>query len=439
MIDGLLGRTTFRRYFLAQTLSVFGDRLVPLALAFAVLAITDSLTALGLVLLASRLPVILFALLGGAAGDRYDRRTVMIAADVVRFGCQAATAALLLSGHAEVWSLMVLQSVAGAATAFFTPAATGMVAALVPSAELRRANALLSVSMNTGAIVALGISGALVALVGPGWAFALDALTFAASAFFLIGLKVTAALTPVGERTGLLRRVGAGWSAVASRPWLWSATAHLALLNGLVIAPTIVLGPFVAERDLGGATSWAAIGIGAALGGLAGAGIALRWHPRRPLAAAFGCVFAVTPLLVLLAVPGPVWALVLAAGAASMQTSIFNVFLTSTVQAHIPAALLARVSSVTMVGSLAALPVGMALVGPLAGLVGSRTVLLAAATWAVLSTAAVLTLPSVRRLTDPSPRFEDPEDREDPEVSGDSDDRESGQNRLDHDDREPAA
>jgi MFS family permease len=82
----------------------------------------------------------------------------MIAADVVRFGCQAATAALLLSGHAEVWSLMVLQAPAGAATAFFTPAATGLVAALVPSAELRRANALLSVSMNCGAIVALGIS-----------------------------------------------------------------------------------------------------------------------------------------------------------------------------------------------------------------------------------------------------------------------------------------
>jgi MFS family permease len=96
----------FRRYYLGYTASAFGDSLTPFALAFAVLDLTGSPAALGMVLLSTRLPVIVFALVGGAIGDRFSRRTIMLLTDTVRFLAQGATAAILLTGVARIWMLV---------------------------------------------------------------------------------------------------------------------------------------------------------------------------------------------------------------------------------------------------------------------------------------------------------------------------------------------
>ena len=95
----LLRLPSLRRYLLGQTLSAFGDSLMPIALVFAVLGQGGSATAVGLVLLASRIPSILIVLLGGAVGDRLDRRKVMLVTDAARCALQTVTGALLLTGH----------------------------------------------------------------------------------------------------------------------------------------------------------------------------------------------------------------------------------------------------------------------------------------------------------------------------------------------------
>ncbi|PZG20686.1 MFS transporter, partial [Nonomuraea aridisoli] len=147
----------FRRYYIGQTASAFGDSLTPFAMAFAVLHLTGSAVDLGVVVLSTRLPVIVLTLLGGAAGDRFQRRTVMLVADLVRFVAHGGTAVLLLAGAAEIWMLVALQLVAGAGSAFFNPAAVGLVGSLAGKEQLQAANSLISISRSAASIMALSL------------------------------------------------------------------------------------------------------------------------------------------------------------------------------------------------------------------------------------------------------------------------------------------
>src|ERR687888_552224 len=110
MPASLRERGPFRLLFWGQALSVIGDRITPIAIAFAVLGIGTA-TDLGVVLAAGGVPFALFALAGGVCSGRLGRRRIMLASDVVRAVVQAATATLLLTGSAEVWMLVVLSFV----------------------------------------------------------------------------------------------------------------------------------------------------------------------------------------------------------------------------------------------------------------------------------------------------------------------------------------
>src|SRR3954454_18284862 len=116
----------FRLLFAGQALSVLGDRVTPVAIAFAVLALGD-VTDLGIVLAAGGIPFALFAIAGGVVSDRIGRRQVMIPSALVARAPQATPAALLLSGRAEVWMLFVLSAVYGTPAAVFLPALIGLV------------------------------------------------------------------------------------------------------------------------------------------------------------------------------------------------------------------------------------------------------------------------------------------------------------------------
>lgn len=387
----------FRTYYVGQTASAFGDSLTPFAMAFAVLHLTGSPVDLGVVVLSTRLPVIVLTLLGGAVGDRFPRRTVLLIADVVRFAAHGVTAVLLLTGAADLWTLVALQLVAGVGTAFFNPAATGLVGSLVGKDELQAANSLIALSRSAASILALAAAGALVALVGPGWAVLIDALTFLVSACFV-------ALLPRaldGERTsggGLPASIRGGFSEVAGRPWLWVWIAHSAFTNLVVVSPILVLGPYVADQHLGGAPAWSAIGIAYAAGGVAGGVLGARWRPERPMAMGLLIFLLMAPLPALLAVPAGLWALVPAGLAAGLQLVVYNVLQTTAIQRHVPEARLSRVTSVALLGSLVAAPIGMALAGPAADLLGTRPLLVGCAVLAVVATGAALAAPSAWRL-----------------------------------------
>jgi len=391
----VLRAPNFRRYYFGQSLSNFGDMLVPLALAFAVLDLTGSVAALGMVMLASRVPIIVFTLIGGAIGDSLPRRKVMLVADAVRLVAHGATGALLLMGDARLWHLIVLQVLAGSAAAFFDPAASGLVRNLVEPSEIRKANSLLTLTRNGITIIALAASGAIIAILGPGWAFVVNSITFLASITVLLRMDL-----PDGDRvwirTDFLRQVHEGLSYVRHSGWLSVTIVYTSLLNTLVIAPMMILGPAVSKSSLGGAAVWAAVLIASTSGSLVGSALSLKIHPRRPLSTAIGVVFAAIPLALTLAFVAPLWLILPAAVLFGMQSSFSTILISSLIQQNIAEGTLSRVMSVHQLGARSLTPLGFALVGVAAARWGTADVLLACAAWTFVSTSFVVALPRIR-------------------------------------------
>jgi MFS family permease len=385
----------FRLLFSGQAVSVLGDRMAVVALAFAVLEIGGSTSDVGLVLAAGAFPLVATVLAGGVVADRTSRRAVMVTADLVRVASQGAMAALLIAGVAEVWMLALVAGVTGAATGFFGPASTGLLPEVVLAEQLQPANGLRASAVSTGEILGPVLGGVLVAAAGAGWAIAADAATFAISAACLSTLRLPARVA--AQPSSFVADLRQGWVAFRSRKWVWTFVAYFAIVN-LLWGAWGVLGPVVAERDLGGAAAWgtilAAVGVGALVGSL----LATRVKPRRPLLlAALADGLFVLPLASLAAANSvPLIACAAALSGAGMAVAI--AVWESTLQRHIPGESLSRVSSYDWFGSLAFYPLGLAIWGPVAALIGISVSLWLAFGLAVLMTLALISIPDIRHL-----------------------------------------
>jgi MFS family permease len=386
---GPLREREFRNLYAGQAVSVVGDGLLPVALAFAVLqSLGEGAGELGIVLAANAASLAVFVLVGGVWADRLPRRTVMLAADSIRLVVQGLIAALLIAGGLSVLLLAALQVVYGAAEAFFRPAATGLMPETVARERLQSANALMGLTTNAGTVVGPALGGLLVVAVGPGGAFVFDAATFLVSALFL--LRLNAGRRPAsGVRRAFLRELAEGFREVRARRWLWVTIVVASAWLFLAYAPLYALGPVVAEDDLGGAGAWATILAAYGLGGVAGGLVALRWRPRRPL---------YTPVPALLAVGAPLWSITVASALAGGSFGVFGVLWDTAMQTRVPPAALSRVSSFDWMGSLALLPAGFALAGPLAEVVGVDAVLWVGAGSAFVLALAMAADPAIRRL-----------------------------------------
>jgi MFS family permease len=389
----------FRLLFLGQSLSVVGDRMLAVAIAFAVLSIGDA-TDLGIVLAASGIPFALFAIAGGVLSDRVGRRRTMIASDVIRTACQAIVAALLISGRAEVWMLVVLSAVYGASAAIFMPALMGLIPQLVPSERIQEANALLGFTRSVANVAGPALAGLIIAFGTPGDVIAIDALTFAVSAACLIALR-PAAPAPEPDGDGFAARLRAGWREVRARRWLTVGLGAMAAYHVCVLPAVYVLGPVLSERELSGASSWAAIvacwGIGTAIGNL----LAIRLRLARPVfAAAVALVFACTQAAIIGSGlgTGGIAALELLAGIAS---SLFFTLWDTSIQEQVPPNAVSRVSSYDFSVSLGLMPLGMAVAGPIAAAVGLQETLAGLSAVGILAALGWLAVPDVRRVRRP--------------------------------------
>jgi predicted MFS family arabinose efflux permease len=400
-VGGVPAQRAFRLLFAAQSISSLGDRLVPVALAFAVLDLTGSATALGAVLAAQTIPLVAFVLFGGVWADRLSRRRVMLASDLVRAVSQGSSAALLLTGRAHVWELVALQAVYGTAVAFFGPAALALLPETVETSQLQQANSLIALSGNVAAVIGPAVAGVIVAASHPGWGLAFDAVTFLGSAACVAAMPPVVAA--VRERAPMLSELRAGWSAFRARRWLWITVACFTLYVGFGWAPWQVLGPQIARQSLGGPGAWAAIVVALGVGSVAGGLIALRFRPRYPLRMSM-CVFVtVTPaMMASVAAHAPlplILALALIDGSAG---TMFNTFWFTSMQSDIPAGEQARVFSWDYLGSTAMLPLGQALSGPVAATLGLSTTLYCAAGVTFVLFALGLSARAVRDFSPPA-------------------------------------
>jgi predicted MFS family arabinose efflux permease len=315
---------------------------------------------------------------------------------VVRAISQGAISVLLLTGHAQLWELFVSSAVWGTAAAFFTPASTSVVPETVSPGRLQQANALLSLTRGVVGLGAPALAGILIATAGMGIVFAIDSLSFLVSALFLLRLPLPALPVRLNQ-PNFLRELADGWQELKTRSWLWASIIAFGALN-TGVAVFFVLGPVVVNTDLGGATDWGLILSGSAGGALLGGAIALRWKPTRPLVVVFGITLVSAVQLLLLVPPAPVLSMIAAAVLAMTAVTIGTVVWTTTLQEHIPPHALARVTAYDSLGSLVSVPVGFALAGPVAALIGVDATLIGAAVLMVVAGLAVLTVPSVRAL-----------------------------------------
>lgn len=398
---GIPAQRAFRLLFAAQSISSLGDRLVPVALAFAVLNLTGSVTSLGVVLAAQTIPLVLFVLVGGVWADRLPRRLVMATSDIVRAVSQGLCAVLLLAGTAHLWELVVLQAIYGTARAFFDPAALSVVPQTVDTRDLQRANSLIALTDNVSGVVGPAVAGVIVAGAEPGWGLAFDAATFIASVACVWAMPPVA--TKVRERTTLVHELRHGWGAFRARRWLWITVSCFTLYIGCVWAPWQVLGPQIARLSLGGAGAWAAIVVALGAGSIAGGVIALRARPRHPFRLTFAIFVVVTPtMLALVAAHAPLALILPVAVIDGSSGTLFNTFWFTAVQSDVPAAELARVMSWDYFGSVAILPLGQALSGPVAAAVGASTALYGAAGLTALLFGLGLAVPAVRNFSPPA-------------------------------------
>ena len=386
----------FRLLFAGRTVSLLGSAIAPVALAFAVLDLTGSTTDLGLILAARQIPLIVFILVGGIWADRLPRNRVMVGADVVSGLTQATVATLLIAGTPEIWQLAALAALNGTSTAFFFPASSGIIPQTVPASLLQPANALLRLGINGAMIAGAAAAGFLVAAFGSGPALAVDAATYLLGAVFISLMRLPASLKM--EAQHFLRELGEGWREFRSRTWLWVIVIQFSVVNAVESGALNVLGPVVSEQELGGARDFGLIltaqGIGLVVGGFVG----LRYRPKRMLLVATGAILLMPLVLVALGFPLALPIILVAGFVAGLGIETFGILWDTTMQQEIPPASLSRVYSYDMLGSIAFVPIGLALAGPIADLVGVREALFGAAAIVVFATLPVFAVRDVRKL-----------------------------------------
>ncbi|MGD0690777.1 MAG: MFS transporter [Acidimicrobiales bacterium] len=393
-----LRERNFRLFFIGQTASQIGSGMAPVAIVFAVLA-HGTAVDVGYVLAAETIPLVILLLVGGVVADRMSRRSLMLRADILRTAAEAALGVWVLVGRPPLWGFMTLAALMGVGQAFFMPALTGIVPQMLGNDVLQEGNALYGISASSGGIVGPAIAGVIVAVSSPGWAILADSLTYLLSVISLGLIRIDWSATEHSESfIALLRQ---GWDAFWSRTWLWVIVVEFSLANAF-FASFLVLGPVVAKHHLGGAPAWgtilAAQGVGSVVGGI----VMLRFHPRRPLLIATLATLVFPLPLFLVADHSPTYVISLFALLAGASVSVFSVLWSTTMQREVPPELLSRVSAYDWFGSLALMPIWMALVGPVATRIGtSRTLELSGIVMIALVCVALL-VPSVTQLRAPA-------------------------------------
>ena len=377
----VLRHRDFRYLWFAQSASVIGDCIVIVALALFVIELTGNATDLGLVFAAASLPLVGFLLLGGVWADRLPRHRVMVVTDLVRFALHALLAALIFAGVVKIWELIAIEALFGTAEAFFRPAANGLLPQTVPEQEIQQANGLSTLSNNIGEFAGPALATALVLELGAGWAFALDAATFLLSAALLIRVRPRRReVAPAGggndQRVSVWAELREGFAEVRSRSWVWATLAAFcaALFTGL--APWFVLGPVVAREQYGDIGIYGLVSAALGLGTIAGSLLGIGWRPRFPIRAAMLAILLWPASAILYAAAITLWVVVPAVVIGGAGIALFDVWWLTALAERIPPDKLSRVSSYDWMVSLALLPVGYVLAGPLAHALGAVEVLL---------------------------------------------------------------
>jgi MFS family permease len=390
----------FRLLWSGMCISLIGDGIFMVAMAWQVYALSNAPTALSLVGIAMTVPTITLLLLGGVLSDRLDRRRVMLFADVTRGLAVGMLALLSITGLIELWHVVALVAMYGAGAAFFGPAFDSFVPDVLPAEELAQANSLDHfVRPIALRLAGPAIGGVLIDVVGVGFAFALDATSFAVSAVTLLCLR-TRRRHPGAQHGSMGAEIRTGFRYVRRHVWLWGTFGTAAIAYLLFMGPAEVLLPFIVKNDLGGSAS--ELGAVFAAGGIGSVGCAVilgqRGLPKRDITFMYVAWTLATFAVAGYGIATSVWMLMVASLAFNALETAGTIVWATAKQRHVPPSLLGRVSSLDWLISIGLLPVSFALTGPVSGALGAQTTLVGAGLLGGIITVAALALPGMRAI-----------------------------------------
>lgn len=393
-----LREPNFRWYVAERFVNLVGGTMASVALAFAVLEVSDSPSALGTVLAANSIPLVLFLLAGGVLADRFGRVLLIQVGNVLAGLSQLTIAFLLLHGHARVWQLAALAAVIGVAQAVSMPAVSSLMPALVPRGMLQQANAL--VSMLRGALTVIGpsVAGLLVVTAGPGWAIAVDGITYLLAAVILLRVRIPRTKVTPKLRHSALAELREGWTMFRTTTWLWAVVLAFLLINMIHAGALSTLGPVLAKRGEIGEQGWGLLLSAEAIGLLLTTVVMLRIRLARPLLVGMLGISVEGFLLIALGLEMPIVLLLTVAVLSGAGVELFSLGWSLAMQEHVPEEMLSRAYSYDALGSFVAIPVGQLLFGPLGAALGVAHVILVAGVVYVVIALATLGSRSVRTL-----------------------------------------
>jgi len=392
----VLGYRDFRLLLADRLLAPGAFAFSLVGVSFAVLDATGSTADLSYVLAAQILPSLVFALVGGVFADRFAPQRVIVAANVMIAVGEGGFGLLVLLGQPQLWQMIGLETITGAGMAIFYPASQALLPRLVPDSLLQEASAMSRLAMNAAQMAGAGIAGVFVAAAGPGWALATCGIGMFGTVPLLLAIRAPGAVRT--QTPNVLRELRDGWSAFASRRWLWATTIQYSVVFAAWYGAFDVLGPVVAREHLGGATAWGLITAADAVGLIIGGVIGLRYTAKRPIrfVVLIGATIAITPLALASLWPLPL--ICVAAVGLGIALELMMVQWTVTVARNVPPDLLARVSAYDVLGSVAAMPLGALLVGPIAEVAGVSATQYGAAALIVIASGLTLLAPEVRHM-----------------------------------------
>lgn len=383
----------------AMAVSLLGDGIYFVAIAWESFALSNSPVTLSLVGSAWTLPMVVSLLFGGVLSDRCDRRRLICVAALAQGVAIGALGALAIARALEMWALLSLVAAYGAAQGAFTPALEALVPTLVPSEQLLQASALDQLGRPlTLQLLGPAIGGLLVGVGGTGLAFLADAASFFVAGVAILSLRTRPARRRADSRARVIPDIAVGLRYVCSKRWLWGTLAAAALTLVAFVGPSEVLLPFLVKNQLhAGSGVLGAVRAFGGAGAMCGAlvvgrcGLPTRFVTMMFASWALKCLgLAAYGLMV------GGWSFALVAFLSGGVGALGNVVWGMMMKRFVPNELLGRVSSLDWLVSIGLVPLSFALTGPLAEAIGVRTLLLAAGVSGGLTMLAFLGLPGVR-------------------------------------------
>ncbi|MEU5089390.1 MFS transporter [Streptomyces sp. NPDC021356] len=393
----------FALFFVARAVARLGDTMLPVALAAGLLQHGYGAGAVGLAMASTAAAFAGLVVFGGVIADRFSTRRLMIGADLARLGTQSLAAVLFYSGHVVLWEICAIGLVNGVAGAVFQPGVASTVPRL--ATDIQGANGAIRIAESGAQLAGPAVAGLIVGFASPGGVFAAHAATYATSALCLLLLRLPPLPSPrpgsgpaAGHGPGTFKAdLAEGWREFRARTWLWGVIAIWCLYMIAVWGPTV---PLVATEVVQqhGPRAYGLINSALGAGTVVGGFLALRLRPRRMLRAGAVALFAFVWFPAAVGAGLGVGAMAAGAAVAGAGQAFWGVMWATSVQTQVPSDVLNRIHAYDVAGSLAMMPVGQALAGPSASLLGAGHVLLVSAAMSLVVPVALLAVPAIRGL-----------------------------------------